>query len=271
MPRPKARDIGASLPAGFGGQQSLSAMWFQPPSSCGPPAGWTQQPIVQAPPGIVFAPSSTVAEDEKRGRFRRMRSRRSRSATTTRSRRKGGSSWSDSDSASRSRMGSAKKRRKRRATSSDDDIPNSYRWLGGKHIYGDKACLPKAQKVKALKKCNEEEFNPLRLAAMEDHNIDELMFLATNCPPTLRLSDLKIRRKGDLRDLLGKEYQRTMKHHPSRMSTLAPDYSNLSEVARKAGYPARFLVADAQGTPRDGAVFPKVSGVAKGCLRKVVW
>lgn len=213
--------------------------------------------MMPMPPGMMFAGGGgarhPVMEGDGRSRSRRRRRPRAHSSSRSRRRRSPSESGSGAMSDESIICGSTKKPRKTaRPASSDDDIPNSYRFLGGKHIFGDKAVLPKTQKVKALKRCNESEFNPLRLAAMEDHEVDELLFLATNCPPTLRLSELKIRKKGELRALLKKEYERTMRHHPTRMSTLAPDYSNLGEVATKTGYPVKFGVGGAGAPSTEG-------------------
>jgi len=144
-----------------------------------------------------------------------------------------------------------KKLRLRRHHSDDDFLSTNYRYLGGKHIFGDKTVWPKTQKIKCLMKFDVSEFNPLRLASMDDHVIDELMFVTTGCTPMLKLSDLKVTTKGKLRHLLHKEYLRLRQREPNRLKMLAGDYSNLSDVCAKLGYPEKFLIKQQQPPVHD--------------------
>ena len=83
------------------------------------------------------------------------------------------------------------KKKLRRHESDDDILSTNYRYLGGKHIFGYKIVWPKTQKIKCLLKFDVSGFNPLRLASMDNHVIDELTFITTGCIPTLKLFDLR--------------------------------------------------------------------------------
>lgn len=150
MPRPKGRDIGASLPPGFGGQQSL-AMWFGPPGSASSQGGWMPSGMMPMPPGMMFAGGGgarhPVMEGDGRSRSRRRRRPRAHSSSRSRRRRSPSESGSGAMSDESIICGSTKKPRKTaRPASSDDDIPNSYRFLGGKHIFGEKPCSRKPRR-----------------------------------------------------------------------------------------------------------------------------
>ena len=225
MPRPRLRDIGSSLPAGFGGQTNLS-MWWQPPQP-----GWTPShgPGMHPShgPGMMTAPFSHSMMHQphmmmqpqqpmmnmgfgcpQQGAPRMPRgcsqgsdmdrsssppsSRKSRfTDTSTRA-----SSHLDSDDDSLIGGGQHPKKKLRRHESDDDILSTNYRYLGGKHIFGDRIVWPKTQKIKCLMKFDVSEFNPLRLASVDDHVIDELIFITTGCTPTLKLSDLKGEHQG---------------------------------------------------------------------------
>ena len=269
MPRPRLRDIGSSLPAGFGGQTNLS-MWWQPPQPAWTPShGPGMNP--SHGPGMMTAPFSHSMHQHhmimqpqqpmmnmgfgcpQQGAPRMPRgcsqgsdmdrsssppsSRKSRfTDTSTRA-----SSHLDSDDDSLIGGGQHPKKKLRRHESDDDILSTNYRYLGGKHIFGDRIVWPKTQKIKCLMKFDVSEFNPLRLASMDDHVIDELIFITTGCIPTLKLSDLKVSTKGKLRHLLHKEYLRLKQREPNRMKMLAGDYSNLTDICQKLGYPEKFL------------------------------
>lgn len=255
MGKPKRRD--STVPPGFGGHQTVSSMWFPHngylPSGMGMPPGMMPMPSMmhgQAPRAI---PASSLSSGSAGGSERRKRMKsesdiESRSLSLSR------------DSVVGESTRKKKKRRKTSGNRSDDDVISSnYRFLGGKHINGEKTTWPKVQKIKVLRKCNEDEFNPLRLASMEDDVIDQLVYLATNCPPSLKIADLKINTKGELRRLLKREHDRLAQHQPVRFKMLSPDYGNLEEVVVALGYPKRFLMSAAgMGVAAQVAEMPSI-------------
>lgn len=108
-------------------------------------------------------------------------------------------------------------------------------------MYGDRCVLPKAQKVNVLFRCDPQEYSPLRLASMGENTMDMLFYVVTGCPPCLRLADLKVANKKQLRDLFHKEFLRLKGVEPTRLRMLSGDYSNLEEVCMNLGYPKKFL------------------------------
>lgn len=250
MPKSKQRD--RTLPPGFGGQPSVASMWF--PQAGFLPGGMPMANMMQMPNMMTgMHPMQSIAEamGSDSGASANHRRNKMKSESENESRR----SPSFSDDSVVGESVRKKKRRKCTSNGSDADIVSSnYRYLGGKHIYGEKTTWPKVQKIKVLRRCNEDEYNPLRLASMEDHTIDQLVFLAANCPPSLKIADLKIRTKGELRKLLQREYVRVSQHQPSRFKMLSPDYANLEEIVIALGYPKKFLIgADCEafgGAPR---------------------
>ena len=261
MPRPTKRDAGQSLPPQFGGQRPLT-MYFVPGGAASSAGGFPGQGMMvpmampqQEPPSWGRKRSTARLDDVEDESPERGRTRR-------RILSKRHASRSDDEEVPQS---AKKSSRGRSGPDSDSDadeaLANNYRYLGGRAIYGDKAVLPKTQKIKALQQCDEMEYNPLRLSALEDSQIDELVFFATGCSPAVRLSDLKIKKKGQMRQLLVREHLRLKRTSPSRFTLLAADYGNLAAVVKSLGYPEKFLALPEETMgPRSmlGAELPSV-------------
>lgn len=154
-----------------------------------------------------------------------------------------------------------KKKKRPRQDDQEDLVPTGARYLGGRHIYGEKVVLAKVYKMKALGKCNVEEFNPLRLASLDEHTIDMLVFWATDCAPTVKISDLKTHKMKDIYKMLLLEHQRIQRTQPMRMKMVSPDYANLAAVVTSLGFPKKFLM-DAPITTVDGSSQPGLPVVA---------
>lgn len=104
------------------------------------------------------------------------------------------------------------------AKACDDDASNlspAYKFLGAVHLHGKKAVLPRFQR-QVLAMRIDPEFTLARTSILEDSQLDALLFILTGCLPTLCIYDLRIKTKGDLRDMMIKEFHRVKRMQPER-------------------------------------------------------
>ena len=252
MPRPRARDKGSSLPVGFGGQNTLCAMWSWPAGSqgivgngmwsqdqqqpMGTPGGMAQQHMVAAmmrtmmpppgaamvpptpsgsvPPGIIV-PALTAGEPEP----------------------------SLPPLTNGNPVASEQTRTPDDPSFPDDDqrLSTSYRALGCVFKHGVRATIPKKLRASVAMSIDSNEWSVFRLANIDEHEMDMLLFILTGVPPTTRICDLNVKNKGELRRALAKEGLRVLKTQPERTSSLAHDLSNLEVTAKRLGYKEEWL------------------------------
>ena len=112
----------------------------------------------------------------------------------------------------------------------------AYKFLGGSHIYGVRSILPKYQKIRGLEKINSDLFSRPKVSQLSEVQVDKLVFVATNMPPTTALKHLKVVTKQDFRSMMVRENASLMGVQPQRFVGLQWNLSNVDVVANAVGW-----------------------------------
>ena len=158
-------------------------------------------------------------------------------------------------------MSESPRPRRRGRGKKSDTISSAYKHLGASHIHGVRSVYPMKNREQILERIDP-EYTAVRLHSAPEEQIDALMYILTNVPPTMRLSATRAKTHSALFDMLDREAKRLQKDQPGRTKMLAADLSNYKEVATRLGYPQE-LWADRSASAAAQQSPPAPSGGAK--------
>jgi hypothetical protein len=122
---------------------------------------------------------------------------------------------------------------------SKDVLSSSYRYLGQRWQHNSRTVIPRGLAASCLSYIDTELFSDVQLAQVDDDTLDELVYIRTGLLPSTRITDLRCRTKGELRNTIANEGRRTMLSYPDRLTPLARNFSNTAEVAQRYGMPIK--------------------------------
>ena len=125
----------------------------------------------------------------------------------------------------------------------DDDrkLSTSYTSLGLVWMHGEKRTTPKRFRASLCTACNDDEYPMVKVAQLDEEQVDLLLFVLAGILPSTRVSDMGAVTKGDAREAVRRQYQVKLRKNATRLSHLSEELDNLPMVAMRMGYPAELF------------------------------
>ena len=125
----------------------------------------------------------------------------------------------------------------------DDDrkLSTSYTSLGLVWMHGEKRTTPKRFRASLCTACNDDEYPMVKVAQLDEEQVDLLLFVLAGILPSTRVSDMGAVTKGDAREAVRRQHQVKLRKNATRLSHLSEELDNLPMVAMRMGYPAELF------------------------------